>query len=115
MITEVIEDDDGFQELTVVTRTNDVVADLLGRACEFRIDALVVAAPDNHALGLVGAGPLENHLGYMEENIVWVEDRCRSLPGFITALTTVWGLEDYPDEFVERVERAAGTPFIRRT
>ena len=72
-------------------------------------------APDEEALGLVGAGPLENHLGHAEAEIAWVEDRCRSLPGFVTALTTVWGLEDYPERFILRAERAAGEPFIRRT
>jgi len=76
------------------------------------LQALIDAVGDD-LLGYVGAGPLENYVGPIEDRIRWIEHIAELSPRFRKALANVyaWGAEE--DWVSERLERAARVPLLR--
>jgi hypothetical protein len=77
------------------------------------LDLLVEYAPNDAALEVVGAGPIEDFVkDWSESRLAWIEDRAAMSSRFRRALGIVW-IWSLPDDIFERVERAAGTPLAR--
>lgn len=75
---------------------------------------LVELAPDEHNLGCVGAGPLENFLSDDEDDLRWIEAECAHNEGLRQALSGVWVDGAVTDETLRRLDAAAGTTLPRR-
>lgn len=75
--------------------------------------ALVAAAEADEELGDVGAGPMENSLGYDETYLGWIEEQCTNSRRFRVAVSAMWVFARWPVEAALRVERAAGIRMAR--
>jgi hypothetical protein len=84
---------------------------------------IVELAPNDHVLGVAGAGPLEDfldidrfeseNLGVLEERLQWIEQQAAVSEKFRKALGDVWVHGNVSPETHARLERASGGEYRR--
>jgi hypothetical protein len=72
--------------------------------------AMIDSAPDDNALGYVGASILEDYVSDNEDTVRWIEEQATKSERFRLALQNVWCAKRVSAETFARIERAAGAP-----
>lgn len=75
--------------------------------------ALVDAAPDERAVGRIGAGPLEDFISDNEDDLVWLESQAASRPKLANAVRGSWVAGSVSESTLARLDRIAGEPLDR--
>ena len=75
--------------------------------------ALVDSASSDHALGMIGAGPLESFVSDDEDDLAWFAAHCATKPKLRAALRGVWCASFVTPATLARLDAAAGGPLTR--